>query len=239
MSDKLKTQLLKSETVAENTIMFAFAKPEGFTYRAGQTIHVTLTSPQGTEMVHTFSLVSAPEDTNLAIATRIRDSEYKKALKDLHEGAEVLIDGPYGSFFLHQDDSRPAVFLVGGIGVTPFMSMIRDARASKLPHSIYLFYSNKSVKDAPFFEELNSYAQEDNATFTFIPTMTDIENSTETWNGERGYIDWNMVTKHISEPENAVYYMAGPKGMVNAMRTLLTEHDISEDSIRSEEFSGY
>lgn len=239
MSHTYNTDLLKSETIANNIMAFFLRRPDGFTYRAGQTVDLEITSAEGNKLTHTFSLVSAPEEEHLIVATRIRDSEYKKTLQGLLPGAEVTIDGPYGSFFLHQDASKPAVFLVGGIGITPFISMIHEVISTSHTRKIFLFYSNRQPADSAYLEELTSVSERNSETLSFIPTMTDATDGATSWTGETGYINWDMVTKYVTGPENAVFYTAGPSAMVNAMRTMLTEHDISEDAIRTEEFPGY
>lgn len=237
MAEKYTVKLLEKISVAEGTMQFVVSKPDGFNYRAGQTIDLTLPT-EGSPLTHTFSLVSAPHEENLAIATRMRDSAYKNTLKALEPGAALSVEGPYGSFLLHADEMRPAVFLVGGIGITPFMSMIADALKRGLAHTLYLFYSNRRPEDAAFLEHLTQQA-EAAPQLHVIPTMTNMDASSAPWQGATGYITWEMLREHIQDENNPVYYTAGPKPMVAAMRTMLTEHGVSEDDIRFEEFPGY
>lgn len=227
-------KLLSKELVADGTMLFKFAKPDDFAYRAGQSVDMTLT---GVGM-HPFSLVSAPHEEWIGNATRIRDSVYKQTLKNMVVGTEVEIEGPFGSFFLHQDSARPAVFLVGGIGVTPFYSMAKDAAERKLPHQIRMFYSNRRPEDAAFLTELQELTY-DNPNFKLIPTMTDIATSDTKWPGEQGHIDEALIKKFGPTVGVPIYYLAGPQAMVTAMRTLLTKMGVSEDDIRFEEFTGY
>jgi len=88
----------------------------------------------------------------------------------------VKIDGPSGSLTLHKNSSKPAVFLAGGIGITPFLSIVRQAAKDKLPHRLHLFYSNRRPEDAPFLDTLTELFAESNPNFRFVPTMTEIEN---------------------------------------------------------------
>jgi len=238
MSQKYNVVLLKKEEVAEDTMVFTIQKPVDFIYKAGQTIDLIIPSSEGNDLSHTFSIITEPNQDHLAVVTRMRDSEYKNTLKGLEVGANVEIEGPYGSFALHQAVEKTAVFLVGGIGIAPFMGMLRDAIERKLTHKFYLFYSNRSLQTTAFFEELNKFADSKDINFVFVPTMTDEEIEGD-WEGEKGYVTWEMVEKHVTGSEEVVYYMAGPQGMVSAMRTMLNENNISEDSIRFEEFSGY
>lgn len=126
---KYKTELISKEVVAEGTFAFHFKRPEGFEWRAGQSMDVTLIDPPETDgnNTHAFSIVSAPHEETLTIATRLRGSAYKRVLETADSGLEVEIEGPFGSFTLHENESRAAIMLVGGIGITPFISMIKDA----------------------------------------------------------------------------------------------------------------
>src|SRR2546427_661655 len=106
-----------------------------------------------------LDLASAPPDDDVVVTTRMRDAAFKRVLGSMPIGATVQAEGPFGSFTLHINAAKPAVFLAGGIGITPFRSMIRDAAARKLPHHLYLFYSNNRPEDAAFLDELAALAQ--------------------------------------------------------------------------------
>ena len=120
-----QVKLSGREQVAEGTVAFRFEKPAGFAFRAGQAVVLELADRR------TFSLVSAPFESELVIATRMRDTAFKRALNALPDGASVKLTGPLGQFRL-ADTARPAVFIAGGIGITPFMSMLRQAAQERL-----------------------------------------------------------------------------------------------------------
>src|SRR5437016_7613197 len=116
---KLKT---RSE-VAERTLEFRFDKPAGMTFKAGQFMELTLIDPPETDAegnTRGFSINSAPDDPELTFTTRLRDTAFKRRLQTMPLGAEIKVEGPFGNLTLHNDPSRPAVFLAGGIGITPF-----------------------------------------------------------------------------------------------------------------------
>lgn len=235
------SELISKEIIAEGTMMFRFKKPEDFTWKAGQSIDLTLINPSETDTegnTRAFSIVAAPHEADLVIATRMRDTAFKRVLKNALAGLEIEIAGPFGSFTLHQKETRPAIMLVGGIGITPFISMIKDATEKKLPHKMYLFYSNRRPEDTAFLDELRRL-EEENQNFTLIPTMTDMDNSALKWTGEKGFITSEMIEKYVPERTEAVYYSAGPQAMVAAMRKMLNEMEVSDDDIRTEEFPGY
>jgi ferredoxin-NADP reductase len=219
---------------------FHFAKPREFQFKAGQTLDLTLMNPPETDAegnIRTFSIASAPEDDEIVVATRLRDTAFKRVLSSAPIGAEVQAEGPGGSFTLHQNAAKPAAFLTGGIGITPFRSIIRDALARKLAHPLWLFYSNHRPEDAAFLDELQQLAQAA-PSLHVVPTMTDMAKSTRQWQGARGFIDRGMISGclPLADPR---YYIAGPPAMVTAMREMLAAAGVDEDEIRSEEFSGY
>lgn len=238
---KYQTELTLKNDVAEGTMQFHFKKPDGFVFKAGQFMDVTIINPPETDAegnTRAFSIVASPDESDLQIATRMRDTAFKRTLKGAAVGMQIEIDGPMGSFTLHENVTKPAICLVGGIGITPFMSIVKDATKRGLPHKINLFYSNRRPEDAAFLGELQELAAK-NPNFKFIPTMTLAAESAQKWAGETGYISKEMMDKYTSERTNAVYYAAGPQAMVAAMRKILNDMGVSDDDIKTEEFSGY
>ena len=239
--EKRKLKLLSRETIAKGTMMFNFEKPVNFVFKSGQTIDIALINPPETDEegnIRTFSLVSAPYENTLSIATRLRDSAFKRVLRSMPLNTEVEIEGPYGSFTLQNNSEKPAVFLVGGIGITPFFSILKNAANNKLPHKIFLFYSNRTPEDTPFLKPLTEL-QDFNSNYSLICTMTDMEKSKSDWGGEKGYITKEMIEKYVEDIETPIYYSAGPADMVAAMRKIIEEIGIDDDNVRTEEFSGY
>lgn len=236
---KFTIKLKKKEEVAEDTIAFHWDAPDDFAFKAGQFADFTLIDPPETDEegnTRAFSFVYAPKENELVTTTRIRDSAFKRVLRDLKEGDEVSFDGPHGGFTLHKTESTPAVFVIGGIGITPVRSMIVQALKEGTDHQITLLFSNKTPKDAPFLEEFEQLAkQHDN--FTFVPVMT--RSSEEEWSGERGHIDADMLKRHVKDIASPIYYLSGPADMVQSMQEMLVEAGANEDNIRMEEFSGY
>jgi ferredoxin-NADP reductase len=174
--------------------------------------------------------------------TRLRDTAFKRVLQTLALGTEIKVEGPFGNLTLHNDAGRTAVLLAGGIGVTPFRSIVRWAAHQKLPHRILLFYANRRPEDAAYLDELRGLAR-DNPNFTFVPTMTRMKDSHLPWQGEVGYIDYERIEKYLQssgkKPTRPIFYTAGPAAMVAGLRAMLNQAGIDDDDIRSEEFTGY
>jgi glycine betaine catabolism B len=188
------------------------------------------------------------------ITTRIRNTPYKKRLSSLEEGNRVKVRGPQGKFILHEDHDKPAVFLSGGIGVTPFRSMIKYATDKQLPLKIVMFDANRNLDNILFKDEFDDWANE-NKNLKIIYTITEEEEEDEAkgqklpstsaandWKGEHGRIDKPMLTRHLSNEDlgNSIYYTCGPPGMIKAMQSLLqNDLQISEERIKVEDFTGY
>lgn len=216
--------------MAEGTMAFHFEKPPGFAHQAGQNALFKL----GDES-RTFSVASAPHEPHITVATRMRDSAFKRVLKAAKPGLKIDVDGPAGMMVLHEEVARPAVFLAGGIGITPFLSMARDAAHRHLPHHIMLFYANRRPQDAAFLAELDALQQR-NPNYRLVSTMSEPPGE---WKGETGFIDSAMLERHLADPLKPIYYFAGPPAMAMAMQSLLTDMGVAEADMRSEEFYGY
>jgi len=232
---------LSRREVAERTWAFQFQRPPRFEFIAGQFMDVTLDSPKDTDSegnTRAFSIASPPHEDSLMVTTRLRDTAFKRNLASLPLGTAVTLAAASGDLLLHHDPSRPAVMLAGGIGITPFRSILLDATRRKLGHEMSLFYSNRRPEDAPFLQELEGLARE-NPRFHFVPTMTAMDQSHRPWKGERGRIDVAMMARHSPGSSAPVYYLAGPPRLVNELHAMLSRAGIAEPSLRAETFDGY
>src|SRR4029077_1441337 len=210
------SNLIRREEVAEGTIAFHFEKPTGFNFKAGQFADVTLTDPPETDTegnTRTFSIASPPFENELVFTTRMRDTTFKRSLKKLPLTTEVKIGSAAGSFTLHKNPAKPAVLLAGGIGITPFLSIVRQAHHDRLPHKLYLFYSNRRPEDAPFLGTLQNL-EKTNPNFHLICTMTEMSKSKKEWKGEVVVIDQVMLSRNLATLQGPIYYSAGPPAMV-------------------------
>jgi len=237
---------LKSQKqIAEGTYEFVFEKPEGFRFNAGQHIRMTLINPPETDTEGNsrfFTMASTPQEPDLVFAMRMRDTAFKRVLSSKQVGEkvliEILLESPHGSFVLHENASKPAVFIAGGIGIVPAYSMIKDAVQRKLTHKVFLFYSNRRPEDTPYLNELKNLARQ-NPSFLLIATMTKAEKSAQTWQGENGYINRTMLEKYVDDLRSPIYYIAGLPEMVNGMQAMLAEVAVNKNNIRAEEFAGF
>ncbi len=241
---KLLDKIPKNGT---DVMSFKFSKSDDhnhLNYRAGQFAIVDLGTkedPKGP--LRSFTMASSPTEDAILITTRIRDSPFKKKLAALEIGSSAKITSPLGKFVLPDDHSKPVVFLSGGIGVTPFRSMIRYATDKQVPSKITMFDSNRNVENTLFKEEFDDCLKRNN-NLKIVYTITEEEQSknAEGWKGERGFINEAMLTKYLTrnELDNSIFYLCGPPGMLNAMQKMLEDDlHISKHYIKTEVFTGY
>jgi ferredoxin-NADP reductase len=233
--------LVDRQRIARDTMAFWFdTNGASFPFRAGQHADFVFARPHiegETDNSRTFSLASSPLDKRpVMIAMRMRKTAFKTALKSAALGTKFIVSRPRGSFTLHKDITRPAVFLGGGIGIAPIRSILQQATQQRLPHKLYLFYSNRDAEDAAFIEDFEQLTAR-NPNFTFIPTVTG--HRTIAWPYEKGHINREMLTRYLLGLNGPIYYIAGPSGMVTAMTDLLNSSGVSDDDMKTEEFGDY
>lgn len=210
-----------------------------------------------------FSIASSPTEDILLISTRVRETRYKEKLSSLEIGDKINVFGPYGKFVLHDDYSKPAVFISGGIGVTPFRSMVKYATDEQLPLKIIMFDSNRNEENILYKNEFDEWAKI-NRNLHIVYTITEDDDKEERrkmmekeerdynnatlfpspseWREERGRISRQMLTKYLNgnEIDKSIFYICGPPGMVKAIQKLLQEDlQIPEERIKVEKFTGY
>jgi len=228
--------LKDKKEVAHNTYSFSFSKPEELTYKPGQSMRIWF---HDDEESRTFSIANAPNEKDLLFAMRIRDSKFKKRLASLSIGDEIEADGPFGErFVLHGDASKGAVFIAGGIGITPLLSMLSYVTKERLSYKIVLFYSNRQKVDIAFLPELKRLEKE-NPNFKLVLTLTKDFSKNNSWDGERGYINKEMLQKYISDLTKPFFYIAGPPMMVVGMKDTLEKAGVPSEHINTKKFSGY
>jgi len=234
--------LIERKNISEGTMSFRLdtRSAPGFSFRAGQCSDFTLENPPETDSEgnsRTFSIASSPtRQGDILFATRMRPSAFKKSLAAMPLGTQIKVGDPGGSFTLHKNTAKPAVFLAGGIGITPVRSIVEWATAEKLQHSIYLFYSNRTAALTAFLQDLVGW-QKINPNFHFIGTLTGPADPS--WPYESGHIDSKMLKRHLQDLTAPIFYISGPPGMVSGLRQVLIQSGADEDNIRAEEFSGY
>ena len=182
-----------------------------------------------------ISLVTSPSEAGVVgLATRLRDTAFKRTLAGLQVGDEVEVEEPKGSFLLPEDTSVEYVFVAGGIGITVFRSMLRFIADEQQPYRVTLVYSNRDRESAAFLDELQDLERRIDG-LRVVLTMTDDEG----WEGETRRLDENVLRELVGELEEKVFLIAGPPGMVEAVGDSLAAAGVPDDQVIAGKFSGY
>lgn len=235
----MKASIKNKKEVAKGTLLVEFdTSPGEFKFEPGQYFFVSLIKPPYNdskgERRH-FTIVNSPNEENtLSFATRIRDSAFKKSIAELPVGTVVEVGPIDGEFTLPKDKDKKYVFLAGGIGITPFVSMLRYIREERLNYDITLIYSNRDRESTAFLEELQEISR-DNPNIKLILTMTEDPD----WVGERRKVNAGFMKEYLTGPETYYYMVAGTPGMVDAMKKVLKTAEVSGSNIKTENFPGY
>ena len=217
-------------------------RPPDFAFAAGQYVDVTLPDPSLRDPAgptRSFSIASPPTAPSLRILLRLGETGFKRSLAAAPPGGTLLLGGPDGSFVLPADDARPLVFLAGGVGVAPFLSMLAEAAAQARPLDTTLFYSNRRPEDAAYLDIL---ADLERAVprFRVVATMTRMERSRRPWTGETTPIGPELLARYLRTPRGPCYYVAGSPGLVAGVRYMLVrELGVASEDIKIEMFAGY
>jgi ferredoxin-NADP reductase len=236
----MRARIKEKREVAKGTLMVVFdLLGEEVEFEAGQYFWVTLLDPPYDDEKgprRHITVVTSPNDRGvLGLATRVRESAFKRSLAELPVGSEADVEQPKGTFVLPEDTEQPYVFIAGGIGITVFRSMLLAIAEDNLPHRVTLVYSNRDRESTAFLDELRELE-------TAIPNLRVVFTMTDDpgWDGETRRIDASMLRDHVdADLGSFTYLVAGPPGMVEAMEELLKAEGVPETQIRPERFSGY
>lgn len=221
---------------AEGVESFQFQPDRSFTFKAGQYLRYMLKHDEPDERGSSrfFTISSAPSEGFVMLTTRFSapGSSFKQALRRLEEGVAVEAAGPYGSFVL-TDDDRPKVLIAGGIGVTPFRSMLVELANRRLDLDITLLYAN-STPDIAFrrlFDDLS-------ARQCHLKVVYTVSQPDPGWAGPVGRIDEPFIEEHTCVAE-AFFYVSGPKPMVDGMAKTLAAMGVAAGRLKQDFFPGY
>ncbi len=224
--------------VAEGVKAFTLEPEEKISYEAGQFAFFDFLA-DGKEYSKHFTISNSPVKKEIEFTTMIRESEYKKALDSLYEGHEVFIKRINGNFTL--EEVKSLVFLAGGIGITPVKSMLEYVTDMSKEIQAKLFYSNRNVKTISFRRWLDEI-KEKLKTLDIVHTLTDLatEEEKNAWDQETGYIDESMLSRHIDNTQECIFYISGPPSFNSSMKKMLLEEaQIKKENIKTEVFYGY
>lgn len=213
---------------------FRFKRPEGFDYDPGQFLFITIPIGDEKQKKH-FTISSSPTEKEfIEFTKKITDHEFSAALDRLTIGDKAYIDAPYGEFTFKGEHPKIGM-LTGGIGITPFRSMIKYCTDKGIKSGITLLYGNRNEENIVFKEELDRLEKE-NPNFRVIHTLS---RPSEAWKGRRGHIDLAMAGEEIPDYMERTFYVCGPPSLVTDCVNILKALKIPDDKINIENFPGY
>ena len=216
-----------SKDLSEGVKWFRLGLSEPIDFVPGQ--YVDLRFP-GEKRYHAFSIASSPSIKGEVELVVKREHEFTTRMFGSPDGTQLECIAPLGQFM--QEFDGDIVMIAGGIGVTPFLSMVRNARdthdASK---NYWLFYSARNRAALAFEEELRQLHDE-NEHINIVFTLT--REQPEGWDNELGHFNKDMLLKHLENFDNKTFCTCGPDKMVEAMIGMLTEAGVPEDKILHE-----
>lgn len=217
----------KQETL--DTVSFYFKPPSLVFWTPGQFLIYTLEhqNPDVRGKMRFFTVSSAPFENHIAITTKIDEkasSSFKKALREMPIGGKIQAKGPDGDFVL-EDPLEKYVFIAGGVGITPFRSIIADLAHDKSPINITLLYAYQN-EDIVFKKELDEITKSNpNIKVRYFVSPV--------------HIDVESITKTVSDPKKPIYFISGSNNFVQGLSVVVNRLGIEEKRIKHDYFSGY
>lgn len=232
--------LKRIEDIADGTKMFFFDRPADYEYQAGQYCALKLANliePDPKGAARSFSFASSPYESELAFAMRSGESGYKKTFWTLKPGDTIEATKAVGFFTEPEGNDQPIVFLVGGIGITPARSILREALHQGSQREYTLFYANRFQKDASFHEELSDLART-LPHFRYVTVLSRSEDPVGPENDERGYITGDVLRKYLVDIPQCLYYMVGSAEFIDAMESMLAGFGVMKEQCKKDPFTG-
>ena len=236
----MRIQLKEKRTETPDVISFVFGLGgQPLSYKPGQFVYYELDAlafPDERGKRRHFTISSSPTEEGIVMfTTRLRGSGFKETLRHAEPGYELTIETPRGSFVLPEGDARPHVLLAGGIGITPYRSILRHATDTRRTLRATLLYFNRTDADIIFRQELDALA----VALPSVRIVHALDEPAAGWGGETGRLSEALLKKYVPDREEPLYWLSGPPPMVNAYSELLLSFGVSGDSIKKDSFSGY
>jgi ferredoxin-NADP reductase len=237
---KLLLYFKQKNAIAKDTYEFVFEK-EKLQFRAGQYMEWTLphshSDSRGVRRFFTIASSPTEEEVRLGIRMCLKASSFKRRLMSLERGDRVVASSLAGDFVLPDDKGKKLVFVAGGIGVTPFRSMVSYLVGKQEKRDIVLLYFNKIEEEIAYRDIFDKAGEEIGLKIFYV--LTDREHVSVGWKGEMGRLDGEMLLKWVPDYRERIFYLSGPNSLVNAYRSILYRAGVSRESIKSDFFAGY
>lgn len=233
-------QLKRKSKLAPDIVDFVFKPSQKLAFLPGQYMELTLAHPHADSRGNRryFTLASSPTEDVVRLGIRFyeQSSSFKKALYGVDGRTKIVGTQIAGDFTLPRDPQQKLVFIAGGIGITPFRSMLKYLLDSQQRRDIVLFYANKTVDEIVYKDVLNA-AHTKLGVKTFY-TLTDMAAMPHNWPGFVGRISEQMILETVPNYKDRTYYLSGPPDMVKAYERVLKNLQVRNDQIKKDYFPG-
>jgi ferredoxin-NADP reductase len=240
LKQRINLTLLKKEEIAENIFELTFKPNRPLKFKAGQYLEFTLSHPKPDSRGERryFTIASAPEETELKIGIKAteRGSSFKQTLLNLKNGERVVASNLDGDFILPKNPNQKICLIAGGIGVTPFRSMIQSLVNQANSNEVVLFYNVKTVNEIAYQDLFESAKQKIKLIVVYV--ISD-KNPNPNWSGEVGFMDQKMVEKYLKNPKDYQFYLSGPNAMVNNYQKMIGQMKVPANQIKTDYFPGF
>lgn len=237
---KVVSKIQEKLKIAPDMVDFIFPLKRKLAFSPGQYMEWTLPhrNPDSRGNRRYFTIASSPTEDTLRLGVKFypNGSSYKKEMLSVSV-TPIVGAQPGGDFILPKDTRQKLVFIAGGIGVTPFRSMIKYLIDKKQPRPIILFYSNK-IADEIVYLDIFSQAEKELGIRT-VYTLTDMKSIPANWQGQTGRINAKMIAKEVPDFMERIFYLSGPHAMVTSYEEILKTMGIPRKQIKTDYFPGY
>lgn len=243
VSPKVKLLLTLKDRIklTSDTYEFIFSSDRKLKFSAGQYLEWTLAHPHADirGIRRYFTIASAPEDPDYRIGVKFYEpmSSFKKRLLSMRRGERIVASQLAGDFTLPADKNKKLVFMAGGIGVTPFRSMLEHLLINKERRDITIFYSNKDIKDVAYVELLDRAERE--LGIETVPILTNQSPDTLAKSDFPSGVNAELIKEQVPDYAERMFYISGPHGMIMAFEDILKELGVSSRHIKKDFFPGF
>ncbi len=238
-SNKYRFELKEKKEIAGEIWEFLFTPVKPIPFIPGQFLEWSLPHPKADNRGYRryFTIASSPTEKEIMLAVRVPDkaSSYKKALVDLKPGDSIYATNLEGEFVLSNKPDTSYVFVAGGIGITPFRSIIRYMLDNDIYHPVTLFYIAHDVEEFVFDELFEKAKKKFGLQIVHVVS----EDPPKDWQGEIGRLTPEMIKKHVPDYKSRIFYLSGPQPMITAYKKLIRDMGVKSANIKTDYFPGY